>query len=111
MHPNGRGRRDLADNEPAQSLFARTGFTRNHLKFFSPSTLPILLRKAGFGAVVFRPAYGDPIEAGTSALTPRQQARVRRVIDRGNRGNMMRAVAFADPDGPARWTLDTAANL
>ena len=28
-----------------------------------------------------------------------------RTIDWGNRGNMMRAVAFNDPDGPARWGL------
>jgi SAM-dependent methyltransferase len=81
------------------------GFTRNHLKFFSPTTLPILLREAGFAAVVFRPMYGDNVEAGKSSLTPRQQARLRRTIDQGNRGNMMRAVAFNDPDGPARWGL------
>ena len=84
------------------------GFTRNHLKFFSPTTLPILLREAGFAAVAFRPMYGDAVEAGTSPLTSRQQARLRRTIDRGNRGNMMRAVAFNDPDGPARWGLETA---
>jgi hypothetical protein len=27
------------------------------------------------------------------------------VIDRGNRGNMLRAAAFVDPDEPKRWRL------
>jgi hypothetical protein len=31
---------------------------------------------------------------------------LRRAVDRGNRGNMLRAAAFADPDGPARWGLE-----
>jgi SAM-dependent methyltransferase len=79
------------------------GFTPNHLKFFSPSTLPLLLKRAGFGAVVFRPFYGDGIEAGDTPMTPRTVRRVKRVIDDGNRGNMMRAVAFVEPDAPARW--------
>jgi SAM-dependent methyltransferase len=81
------------------------GFTPNHLKFYSPTTLPLLLRRAGFGAVVLRPSYGDSVERGTAALRPGQQRRLRRIIDDGNRGNMLRAVAFADPDGPARWGL------
>ena len=42
------------------------GFTKNHVKFFSPTT-----------------------------LSERHQARLRRAIDAGNRGNMLRAVAFA----------------
>jgi SAM-dependent methyltransferase len=88
------------------------GFTKNHLKFFSPTTLPILLREAGFAAVVFRPMYGDNVEAGKSTLTPRQEARLRRTIDHGNRGNMMRAVAFNDADGPDRWGFaDDAVSL
>jgi SAM-dependent methyltransferase len=81
------------------------GFTPNHLKFYSPTTLPLLARKAGFAEVVFRPLYGDAIEAGTSALRPRQVERLKRVVDRGNQANMLRAVAFADADGPARWGL------
>ena len=85
------------------------GFTKNHLKFFSPSTLPLLLRQAGFAAVVFRPMYPDNVEAGTSPLTPGQERRLRRVIDRGNRGGMMRAVAFNDTPGPARWGLEADA--
>ena len=91
----------LKANGPAWS-----GFTPNHLKFFSPTTLPILLRRAGFGAVVIPPFHGDPIESGrVKGLTPAQVARARRTMDAGNRGNMMRAVAFVDPGGPARWGL------
>jgi SAM-dependent methyltransferase len=81
------------------------GFTPNHLKFFSPTTLPLLLRAAGFGAVVFKPMYGDGVETGRTLLSSGQQARLRRNVDRGNQANMMRAVAFADPDGPGQWGL------
>ena len=101
-----------ANSLPLKSARNRWGgFTKNHLKFYSPSTLPLLLRSAGFRAVAFSPMYPDNVEAGTTQLTPRQQARLRRVIDRGNRGGMMRAVAFNDPDGPARWGLDAAVKL
>ena len=73
------------------------GFTENHLKFFSPQTLPILLHRAGFEAVAIKPMYGDTIEAGTTRLNGRQVARLKDVVDRrGNQGQMMRAVAFAD---------------
>jgi SAM-dependent methyltransferase len=85
------------------------GFTPNHLKFYSPTTLPLLLRAAGFGAVVFRPMYGDGVETGRTLLSAGQQKRLRRNVDRGNQANMMRAVAFADPDGPARWGLEAGA--
>jgi 2-polyprenyl-3-methyl-5-hydroxy-6-metoxy-1,4-benzoquinol methylase len=88
---------------------AWSGFTRNHLKFFSPTTLPIALRKAGFAAILARPMYGDTVEAGTTKLSARSQRRLRRTIDDGNRGNMLRAVAFADADGPRRWGLDADA--
>jgi SAM-dependent methyltransferase len=81
------------------------GFTANHLAVFSPDTLRQLLRRAGFGAVVMPPWYGEPVERGRSRLTDRQQRQLRRVIDRGNRGNMLRAAAFVDPDGPAKWRL------
>ena len=81
------------------------GFTPNHLKFFSPTTLPALLARAGFGAVVMRPMYGDAIETGASRLSPDRQRTLCRVVDRGNRGNMLRAVAFADPDGPGPWGM------
>ena len=51
------------------------------------------------------PWYGEPVENGTSRLRPREQRGLRAAIDRGNRGNMLRAAAFADPDGPRRWGL------
>jgi SAM-dependent methyltransferase len=82
------------------------GFTPNHLVFFSPQTLPLLLQRAGFAAVVMPPWYGEPVERGTTRLTPPQQRRLRRTVDRGNRGNMLRAAAFADPEGPRRWQLE-----
>jgi SAM-dependent methyltransferase len=88
-----------------QQLETWGGFTPNHLAFFAPDTLRRLLRTAGFGAVVMPPWYGGPVERGTSRLSPRDERRLRRVIDRGNRGNMLRAAAFVDPDGPERWRL------
>jgi SAM-dependent methyltransferase len=84
------------------------GFTPNHLLFSSPTTLPRLLERAGFPAVVMPPWYGEPVETGRSRLGPRAQQRLRRTIDRGNRGNMLRAAAFADPEGPRRWNLTRA---
>jgi SAM-dependent methyltransferase len=81
------------------------GFTPNHLVMFSPDPLRRLFRSAGFAAVVMPPWYGEPVETGRSRLGPREQRRLRRTIDRGNRGNMLRAVAFADAGGPARWGL------
>jgi SAM-dependent methyltransferase len=81
------------------------GFTANHLAVFAPDTLRLLLRRAGFGAVVMPPWYGESVERGTTRLSPREQRHLRRVIDRGNRGNMLRAAAFVDPDGPERWRL------
>jgi SAM-dependent methyltransferase len=82
------------------------GFTPNHLIFFAPDTLPRLLARAGFGAVSMPPWYGEPVERGTSRLSPRRQRRLRRTIDRGNRGNMLRAAAFADPEGPRKWGVE-----
>jgi SAM-dependent methyltransferase len=82
------------------------GFTPNHLLFSSPRTLPRLLERAGFGAVVMPPWYGEPVEVGRSKLKPREQQRLRQAVDRGNRGNMLRAAAFANPAGPERWSLD-----
>src|SRR5215211_2265320 len=61
-------------------LEAWGGFTANHLAIYAPETLRLLLRRAGFGAVVMPPWYG-------------------------NRGNMLRAAAFVDPEGPQRWRL------
>jgi SAM-dependent methyltransferase len=81
------------------------GFTANHLAFFAPDTLRLLLRRAGFRAVVMPPWYTEPVERGTTRLSAAQQRRLRRVIDRGNRGNMLRAAAFIDPEAPKRWRL------
>ena len=89
-----------------RQLAAWDGFTPNHLIFFSQSSLRILLRRAGFGSVVMPPWYGEPVERGKSRLSAREQRRLRRAIDRGNRGNMLRAAAFVDPDGPQRWGLE-----
>jgi 2-polyprenyl-3-methyl-5-hydroxy-6-metoxy-1,4-benzoquinol methylase len=87
------------------------GFTRNHLLFSSPQTLPLLLQPAGFGAAVMPPWYGEPVEHGTSRLSPRAQRRLRNTVDRGNRGNMLQAAAFADPRGPRQWGLEHAQQL
>jgi SAM-dependent methyltransferase len=81
------------------------GFTPNHLAFFAPPTLERLLRGAGFGSVVMPPWYGETVALGRSRLPADAERRLRRTIDRGNRGNMMRAAAFVDPDGPRRWGL------
>jgi len=89
-----------------RQLAAWDGFTPNHLIFFSQSSLRILLQRAGFGSVVMPPWYGEPVERGKSRLGAREQRQLRRAIDRGNRGNMLRAAAFVDPDGPQRWGLD-----
>jgi 2-polyprenyl-3-methyl-5-hydroxy-6-metoxy-1,4-benzoquinol methylase len=82
------------------------GFTPNHLKFFAPTTLGMLLERAGFGAMVIRPMLPDHVASGRASLTERQLRRMRRnVSGGGNQGNMLRAVAFVDPAGPARWSL------
>jgi SAM-dependent methyltransferase len=82
------------------------GFTPNHLKFFSTSTLALALEQAGFRATAMPPLYSYEVERGQSGLTPRDERRLRRVIDRRNRGNMLRAAAFETAEGPARWGLD-----
>ena len=51
------------------------------------------------------PMYSFEVEQGTARLSERDERRLRRVIARGNRGNMMRAAAFTTADGPARWRL------
>jgi SAM-dependent methyltransferase len=84
------------------------GFTPNHLKFYSPTTLPLLLRRAGFEAVVMRPMANDLVEAGVAPLTAGQERRLRRTVADGNRGQMLRAVAFASADGPRRWGFEDA---
>jgi hypothetical protein len=83
------------------------GFTPNHLKFFSPTTLNMALEQAGFVSSVMPPMYTYEVERGVARLSERDERRLRRVIARGNRGNMIRAAAFTSADGPARWRLDT----
>lgn len=79
------------------------GFTKNHLMFYSPDTLPRLLALAGFVGVAIRPFYGDTVEAGTTALSADRVARLRRTVDRTQGGNMMRALAFASDAAVQRW--------
>ena len=86
-------------------LGAWRGFTPNHLLFSSPQTLPRLLERAGFATVVMPPWFGEGVETGRTRLRPHEQRWLRRTVARGNRGDMLRAVAFADPGGPARWGL------
>jgi SAM-dependent methyltransferase len=83
------------------------GFTPNHLMFYSPPTLCRLLARVGFGAVVMRPTLPDHLASGKAALSERRLRRMRRVVaGGGNQGGMLRAVAFVDPEGPARWGLE-----
>ncbi len=77
------------------------GFTPNHLKFFSPATLGRALVLAGFERASMPPMYSYEVEQGTARLKPRDERRLRRVIGRGNRGNMLRAVAYAPAAQPA----------
>lgn len=76
------------------------GFTPNHLVFSSPTTLPQILRAAGFPAVVLRPMYGGGVERGEARLSTRQERRLRRAVERGNQGTMLRAAAFASSNDP-----------
>jgi SAM-dependent methyltransferase len=88
------------------------GFTPNHLKFYSAATLSRLLETAGFGAVVTRPMPPDYVAAGGSRLTAPQVRRIcRTVAAGGDQGNMLRAAAFVDPEGPARWGLSDGARV
>lgn len=82
---------------------AWSGFTRNHLMFYSADTLPVLLRRTGFAGVGFAPFYGDTIEAGTTKLPERLRERLRRTVEATDGGNMLRAVAFADEEAITRW--------
>ena len=80
------------------------GFTPNHLMFYSPDTLRELLRQAGFGATVVRSLHGHDVEAGHVGMPPIVRRRLASVTRRrsGEQANMLDAVAFADPEGPAR---------
>ncbi|MBB3726244.1 class I SAM-dependent methyltransferase [Nonomuraea dietziae] len=80
-----------------------SGFTKNHLMFYSSATLPTLLGRTGFSGVAYAPHYGDTIEAGTSQLPGPLRARLRRAVENSDGGNMMRALAFADDEAISRW--------
>jgi 2-polyprenyl-3-methyl-5-hydroxy-6-metoxy-1,4-benzoquinol methylase len=108
----------------ANSLFLKArredwnGFTPNHLKFFSPTTLSRLLAKAGFAAVTMPPMPPDSVTTGRADLSARQLRRLHRTTERGNTGNMLRAVAYNLADTPARYgithhtrLLDTQASV
>ena len=41
------------------------------------------------------PVFSYDVETGKAGLSPAHERRLRRVIGHGNRGNMLRAVAFA----------------
>lgn len=79
------------------------GFTKNHLMFYDSRTVRTLLRRTGFAGVAFAPHYGDSVEAGTTRLRPELAARLRRTVERGDGGNMMRVLAFADDEAIGRW--------
>ena len=85
------------------------GFTPTHLKFYAPPTLRELLRQAGFAAVTTRAAVVDTVDAGTTTLRDPWLTRYKAAVRQGNRGNMLRAVAWADAAAPARWGLKARA--
>ncbi|MQA27915.1 MAG: methyltransferase domain-containing protein [Micromonosporaceae bacterium] len=80
-----------------------SGFTKNHLMFYSRETLPRLLAKCGFAGVGFAPCYGDEIEAETSRLSAKEVELLKRRVKATDGGNMMRAVGFATEAAMERW--------
>ncbi|MCG5214248.1 class I SAM-dependent methyltransferase [Streptosporangium sp. KLBMP 9127] len=80
-----------------------SGFTKNHLMFYSSDTLPALLRRTGFAGVAFASCYGDTIEDGTAELRDSQRRRLCRAVDGSDGGNMLRALAFVDEEAIFRW--------
>lgn len=81
-----------------------SGFTRNHLMFYSSQTLPALLRRSGFAGVAYTPHFGDTVEAGTARMSETLRVRLRRRVRESDGGNMMRAMAFADEAAMSRWS-------
>ena len=57
------------------------------------------------------PIYSYDVERGRAGLRAHEERRLRRVIDRGNRGNMLSAAVFASADGPRRWGLANGATV
>jgi 2-polyprenyl-3-methyl-5-hydroxy-6-metoxy-1,4-benzoquinol methylase len=82
---------------------AWSGFTKNHLMFYSRQTLPRLLAKAGFAGAGFAPFYGDEVEAGTSRLSAAEVDRLKRRVEATDGGNMLRAVGFATETAMKQW--------
>jgi 2-polyprenyl-3-methyl-5-hydroxy-6-metoxy-1,4-benzoquinol methylase len=82
---------------------AWSGFTKNHLMFYSRQTLPRLLAKAGFAGAGFAPFYGDEVEAGTSRLSAAEVDRLKRRVESTDGGNMLRAVGFATETAMKQW--------
>ncbi|MFI7439289.1 class I SAM-dependent methyltransferase [Nonomuraea indica] len=82
---------------------AWSGFTKNHLMFYSAETLRTLLRRTGFEGVAYAPHYGDTVEAGTTRLPEPLRRRLRQAVEASDGGNMMRALAFGDEAAVARW--------
>src|SRR5690606_9668691 len=82
---------------------AWSGFTKNHLMFYSAQTLPRLLRRTGFAGVAFAPFYGDAIEAGTTDLPESFVRRLKRVVAATDGGNMLRVLAFGDGEAIDHW--------
>jgi SAM-dependent methyltransferase len=80
-----------------------SGFTKNHLMFYSSRTVRTLLRRTGFAGVAFAPHYGDTVEAGTTRLPAGLAGRLRRNVEVSDGGNMMRVLAFADEEAIGRW--------
>jgi len=96
----------LTVNANSLSLKARrerwNGFTPNHLKFFSPATLALLLTRAGFAAVGMPPMPPEKATSRGAGLTTRQLLRLQRTVANGNTGNMLQALAYNDAETPAR---------
>ncbi|MFI6533646.1 class I SAM-dependent methyltransferase [Nonomuraea sp. NPDC050547] len=86
-----------------------SGFTKNHLMFYSSVTLPVLLRRTGFSGVAFAPHFGDAVEAGTTRLPAKLRRRLVTRIRASDGGNMMRALAFADQEALERWGAEQKA--
>jgi hypothetical protein len=95
------GQRELAAVEGLRTPVGR--LHRQPPRVLLTHHLPALARAAGFATVVPRPQYPRSVERGTSSLSARRERRVRRAVERGNQGPLLRAAAFADGDGPARW--------
>ncbi|MCK2217462.1 class I SAM-dependent methyltransferase [Actinomadura sp. ATCC 31491] len=79
------------------------GFAEEHLRFYSSHTIRTLLGRTGFAGVAFAPSYGDAVEDGSGRLPPHLVARLRRTVERGDGGDLLRALAFADEEAIGHW--------